>query len=120
MSLWRSAPSRTRKASRAGAGRRQGRLRGVMAAWGCRRRAGIRALAPTCWALHAASLGWRAWLPCGRDPPLLASLVLQPCTVTLPPFLACAGVEKANSLMRAFCYGMMGPFWDERRVHIDR
>jgi SAM-dependent methyltransferase len=40
--------------------------------------------------------------------------------VSMGPQQDQAGVDKANALMRAFCYGVMGPFWDERRVHIDR
>lgn len=33
----------------------------------------------------------------------------------LPPALA-----QANGLMRAFTYGTMGPFWDDRRQYIDK
>ena len=50
---------------------------------------------------------------------LLLALLSGYPLLTCPPSLL-PGVDKANALMRAFCYGMMGPFWDERRVHIDR
>ncbi|KAL4441035.1 hypothetical protein ABPG77_010466 [Micractinium sp. CCAP 211/92] len=31
-----------------------------------------------------------------------------------------AGLAQANGLMRAFTYGTMGPFWDDRRQYIDK
>lgn len=37
-----------------------------------------------------------------------------------PASTAHAGFDKANGVLRAFTYGTMGPFWDERRAYIDR
>lgn len=41
-----------------------------------------------------------------------------PCSLLslLVPFL----LAQANGLMRAFTYGTMGPFWDDRRQYIDK